>query len=121
MKVYADYNGEVPAGVVVLREGAITRINFDYDTETKEVDGEEIEVLVFENVDIEGAVEYGKIVSAIVRDKFPQDQVEAILANGSDTPEHAAELETFQEWRAKAKEIAHAVIAEVFGAEEEEE
>lgn len=110
MKVYADYNGEVPAGVVVLREGAITRINFDYDTETKEVDGEEIEVLVFENVDITGPVEYGAIVTAIVRDKYSQDRVEAILANGSETPEHAAELEAFQEWRAKAKTIAHEVI-----------
>lgn len=110
MKVYADYNGEVPAGVVVLSEGAITRINFDYDTETKEVDGEEIEVLVFENVDIEGAVEYGKIVSAIVRDKYSQDKVEAILANGEDTPEHKTELKDFKDWRVKAKQIAHVVM-----------
>lgn len=120
MKVYADYNGEVPAGVVVLREGAITRINFDYGTETKEMDGETVEVLVFENVDITGAIEYDAIVTAIVRDKYSQNRVEAILANGSDTPEHEAELVAFQAWRAKAKTIAHAVIEEVFGSEEEE-
>lgn len=113
MKVYADYNGEVPAGVVVVREGAITRIYFDYATETKEVDSEEVTVLVCENVDITGPVDYGKVVSAVVRDKYPQDQVEAILANGSDTPEHEAELETFQEWRVKAKTVAHAVVTEL--------
>lgn len=112
MKVYADYNGEVPSGVVVEREGAITRIFFDYGTESREeTEQEEARtLLVCENVDITGPVEYGAIVTAIVRDKYPQDRVEAILANGSDTPEHAAELEAFQEWRAKAKRIAHAVI-----------
>lgn len=108
MKVYADYNGEVPAGVVVLREGAITRINFDYDTETKEVDGEEIEVLVFENVDIEGAIDYGKVVSAVVRDKFSADAVEAILANHAEGT-HQEDYDAYQEWRAKAKQIAHVV------------
>lgn len=120
MKVYADYNGEVPAGVVVVKEGPITRIYFDYEHITKTIDGETIEQLVCENVDIVGAIDYGKVVSAIVRDKFPQDQVEAILANGSDTPEHAAELDAFQEWRAKAKNIAHSVISQLTGAEEEE-
>lgn len=120
MKVYADYNGEVPAGVVVVKEGPITRIYFDYEHITKTIDGETIEQLVCENVDITGAIEYDAIVAAIVRDKYSQDRVEAILANGSDTPEHAAELEAFQTWRAKAKTVAHAVIEEVFGSEEEE-
>ena len=38
MKVYADYNGEVPAGVVVVKEGTITRIYFDYEHITKVID-----------------------------------------------------------------------------------
>ena len=57
MKVYADYNGEVPAGVVVVKEGPITRIYFDYEHITKTIDGETIEQLVCENVDITGAIE----------------------------------------------------------------
>lgn len=112
MKIYADYEGEVPSGVVVVREGAITRIFFDYDTESREeTEQEEARtLLVCENVDITGPVEYGAIIAAIVRDKYPQDSVEAILANGSDTEAHAKELQAFQEWRAKAKQIAHEVI-----------
>jgi len=37
--------------------------------------------------------------------------VEAILANGTDTEAHAAEFAEFQQWRAKAKEVATAAIA----------
>lgn len=112
MKVYADYNGEVPSGVVVEREGAITRIFFDYGTESREeTELEEARtLLVCENVDITGSIEYDAIVTAVVRDKYSQDRVEAILANGSDTEAHAKELQAFQEWRAKAKRIAHEVI-----------
>lgn len=109
MKVYADYNGEVPAGVVVVKEGPITRIYFDHEHITKTIDGETIEQLVCENVDIVGSIDYGKVVSAIVRDKFSQDKVEAILANGEDTPEHKVELKDFKDWRVKAKQIAHTV------------
>ena len=115
MKVYADYDGNVPEGVVVVREGATTRIYFDYETETRERTEyeEEHTLLVCENVDIVGAIEYGAIVAAIVRDKYSSDQVEAILANGSDTEAHADELAAFQAWRTKAKTIAHEVVDSV--------
>lgn len=118
MKVYADYNGEVPAGVVVVKEGAITRIYFDYEHITKVIDGDTVEQLVCENVDIVGSIDYGKVVSAIVRDKYSQDKVEAILVNGEDTPEHKTELKDFKDWRVKAKQIAHAVTDPVEEVEE---
>lgn len=110
MKVYADYNGNIPEGVKVVHEGIITRIYFDYGTETKKVDGEDVTMLVCENVDVAGPVDYNKVVSAVVRDKYSADSVEAILANGADTPEHKTEFDAFQEWRKKAKAVANAVV-----------
>ena len=92
MKCYFDYKGTVPSGVEVVREG------------------KPVTVLTAENVDV-NAIDYGSIVSAIVRDRYPQDRVEAILANGTDTEAHAAEFAEFQQWRAKAKEVATAAIA----------
>lgn len=117
MKVYADYNGEVPAGVVVVKEGPITRIYFDHEHITKTIDGETIEQLVCENVDIVGAIDYGKVVSAVVRDKFSADSVEAILANHAEGT-HQEDYDAYQEWRAKAKQIAHTVTDPVEEAEE---
>lgn len=119
MKVYADYNGEVPSGVVVEREGAITRIFFDYGTESREeTELEEARtLLVCENVDIVGAIDYGKVVSAVVRDKFSADSVEAILANHAEGT-HQEDYDAYQEWRAKAKQIAHTVTDPVEEVEE---
>lgn len=98
----------------VLREGVITRIFFDFALEEKEFgfEDEKVEVLTCENVDVRGT-DYGSIVSAIVRDKYSADAVEAILSNGSDTEDHGRELEEFQQWRAKAKEIATAAVLEL--------
>lgn len=116
MKCYFDYNGTVPSGVEVVREGKITRIYFDFATEQKQLDGEDpVTVLTAENVDVVG-ISRSEIVSAIVRDRYPQDRVEAILANGSDTEAHAAEMAAFQQWRAKAKEVADAAVAIIVGA-----
>ena len=83
----------------------------DFATEQKQFDeGEPVTVLTAENVDV-NAIDYGSIVSAIVRDKYSQDKVEAILANGEDTPEHKTELKDFKDWRVKAKQVATAAIA----------
>ncbi len=112
MKAYFDYNGVVPSGVNVIHEGRITRIFFDYATEEREYEAgkkkEKVTLLTAQNVDIEGALDYGKVVSALVRDRYTADEVEAILANhaaGIGEEEYAA----FQEWRERAKEIAHSV------------
>lgn len=113
MKAYRNYSGGDVPELEVLREGKITRINFDFSVEERTDEGETTQQLVFENVDIEGAVEYGKIVSAIVRDKYSQDKVEAVLANGEDTPEHKTELKDFKDWRKTAKQVAADVVVEL--------
>lgn len=59
-----------------------------------------------ERIELEGAADYGTVINAIVRDRYSQSQVEAILCNGGDTPEHQAELEAFQQWRKESKRIA---------------
>ena len=55
-------------------------------------------------------IDYPSVVSAIVRCKYSQSAIEAIVLNGSDTEEHAAEYEALQAWRAEAKRIAKIVV-----------
>ena len=56
------------------------------------------------------AIDYPSVVSAIVRCKYSQSAIEAIVLNGSDTEEHASEYAALQAWRAEAKRIAKIVI-----------
>ena len=56
------------------------------------------------------AIDYPSVVSCIVRCKYSQSDIEAIVLNGSDTEEHAAEYEALQEWRSEAKRIAKIVV-----------
>lgn len=65
-----------------------------------------------ERIEIEGTPDYGTLVSAVVRSRYSADEVEAIVLNGSDTPEHEAEYEALQQWRSHAKEIAKQVLTD---------
>ena len=56
------------------------------------------------------AIDYPSVVSAIVRCRYSQSDIEAIVLNGRDTEEHAAEYEALQAWRAEAKRIAKIVV-----------
>lgn len=56
------------------------------------------------------AIDYPSVVSAIVRCKYSQSDIEAIVLNGRDTEEHAAEYEDMQAWRTEAKRIAKIVV-----------
>ena len=62
-----------------------------------------------ERIELE-AIDYPSVVAAIVRCKYSQSDIEAIVLNGSDTEEHAAEYEAMQAWRAEAKRIAKIVV-----------
>ena len=62
-----------------------------------------------ERIELE-AIDYPSVVSAIVRCKYSQSDIEAIVLNGSDTDEHASEYAAMQEWRAEAKRIAKIVV-----------
>ena len=56
------------------------------------------------------AIDYPSVVAAIVRCKYSQSDIEAIVLNGSDTEEHAAEYASLQAWRSEAKRIAKIVV-----------
>lgn len=55
--------------------------------------------------------DYPTLVSDIVRCRYSQADIEAIVLNGTDTEEHAAEYQALQEWRNHAKEVAKVVLA----------
>lgn len=116
------YDGKIPSGVRTVREGALTRVYFNWGLEsrkTESADGEETEeqVLSCEVVDVRDA-DYGAVVSAIVRDRYSASDVEAVLANYQEAIDGSSDLAdtkrteykndyaAFQAWRAKAKEVA---------------
>ena len=66
-------------------------------------------MMACERIELE-AIDYPSVVSAIVRCKYSQSAIEAIVLNGSDTEEHAAEYAALQAWRAEAKRIAKIVV-----------
>ena len=66
-------------------------------------------MMACERIELE-ALDYPSVVSAIVRCKYSQSDIEAIVLNGSDTEEHASEYAALQAWRADAKRIAKIVI-----------
>lgn len=68
-------------------------------------------VFLCESVEV-SHLDYATIVVAVVRSRYTADEVEAILCNGTDTKEHAAELATFQQWRKQAKALAHEALGD---------
>ena len=68
-------------------------------------------MMACERIELE-AIDYPSVVSSIVRCKYSQSDIEAIVLNGSDTGEHASEYEALQEWRSHAKEVARSIIGE---------
>lgn len=57
--------------------------------------------------------DYGQMVSCIIRGKYSEDAVEAILNNYLSDPtdeHHAAEFNLLQSWRNEAKERAREII-----------
>lgn len=104
----------------VVREGNVLRIFFGFEQVEKETpEGDTITKFVGYNVDVKDDHSYGGIVSAIIRDKFPDSRKDAILANRElirDDPEHEkaeeylSEYTAFQDWRLYAKGVAQSVI-----------
>ena len=66
-------------------------------------------MMACERIELE-AIDYPSVVSAIVRCRYSQSDIEAIVLNGSDTDEHASEYAALQAWRAEAKRIAKIVV-----------
>ena len=129
MKAYSDLK-ELPQGGVEVRvEGNTLRIFFDFEEITvgDKESGKESEPkkqLKYESIDIVDGRTYPDIVSAIVRDRYSDNEIQAILANYAEvnnpasvmslTPEkkeeYLQEYADFQMWRGHAKEVAHIVL-----------
>lgn len=45
----------------------------------------------------------GKFISGLIRKKYSQDEVEAIILNGTSTEQHAQELDGLQNYREECK------------------
>ena len=66
-------------------------------------------MMACERIELE-AIDYPSVVAAIVRCKYSQSDIEAIVLNGIDTEEHTSEYAALQSWRAEAKRIAKIVV-----------
>ena len=66
-------------------------------------------MMACERIELE-AIDYPSVVSAIVRCKYSQSDIAAIVLNGRDTEEHASEYAALQSWRSEAKRIAKIVV-----------
>ena len=114
MKCEYDYIPELS-----IKEGNTTRLFFGFEEVVRDNNGEPITKYAGHNVDINGDITYGSVVSAIIKEQYSDDKKDAILANRElvrDNPSHEkadeynSEYTAFQNWRAYAKEVAVQVI-----------
>lgn len=125
------------SGVIAYSEGNILRIFFDITAaasapaelgaseEDVEVEADIPQTYDCIQVDVKGGRSYGDIVSAIVNDKYSNDDVQAIIANhteATDTTseipeakreEYLSEYSAYQQWRKHAKEIATTILEQL--------
>ena len=89
-----------------------TLVNYNVEEVQRQItEGDTINEWQADTVEVHNPVTYSSLVSALIRTRYTADQVEAIMLNGGDTPEHKAELEALQQWRTEAKKIAKQVLA----------
>lgn len=75
-----------------------------------------VRVFKYETVKVDGDISYEILVSAIVKAKYSDDDVTAILLNAAldkseeRYSEYQAELKDLQQWRKMAKEVARQAI-----------
>ena len=94
-------NGRFVVRFGILRYEHAADDEMEHDNEPTMMQCERIEL---------NTIDYPSVVSAIVRCKYSQSDIEAIVLNGSDTEEHASEYAALQAWRAEAKRIAKIVV-----------
>ncbi|MCD8071581.1 MAG: hypothetical protein LUE10_00045 [Alistipes sp.] len=51
-----------------------------------------------------------KFISGLIRKEYSADRVEAIILNGEDTKEHAAELASLQQYRRDCKDMVDELV-----------
>ena len=114
-------------GVAITLEGKLLRVLFDFEkVEFPEGDDTHMptadDLYYCESIDVDGRG-YGDIISAIVNDRYPTDQKDAIMANyelvkddlcpEEKKAEYIAEYQALQNWRARAKEIAKIITSKL--------
>ncbi len=114
-------------GVTITLEGKLLRVLFDFEkVEAKEGDDIHMptadDLYYCESIDVNGRG-YGDIISAIVNDRYPTDQKDAIMANyelvkddlcpEGKKAEYIAEYQALQNWRTRAKEIAKIITSKL--------
>ena len=117
MRCQKNYYGELPT-LEVIQEGVLLRVFFDFEDVSIQEEGES-KSCICTNVDVVSTT-YEDIVSSIIRDKYSQDRVEAVMANHAlkddesipeeKRTEYVNEYEAYQLYRFKAKQIANDVI-----------
>lgn len=127
MKAYSDYNETLNKGnveVEVRIEGNNMRLAFDFEVMTfqEKQNGKLVtkKMMKYESIDVPNSRDYSSIVSAIVKDRYNDDEIQAVLANYAEAintasvltllpekkEEYLKEYADFQNWRSHAKEVA---------------
>lgn len=99
------------SNLVFVINGIITEvIRFDIHEVEQGFECDEVE---YNHKDDLSPSDYGSMVSCIIRGKYSEDAVEAILNNYLSDPtntRYEAEFQQLQKWRAKAKQTARIII-----------
>lgn len=129
MRAYQQLESLPEKGIMVILEGNLVRLFFDFSKADMPVmEGESVPDDIFEceSVDVNGRG-YGELVSGIVSDRYPIDRTQAIMANYENAKdaesdideekraEYLAEYADYQQWRSHAKEIASAALETIGG------
>lgn len=104
--------------LLYLHEKKIENYQPDSNLPESEIEGETVTAYSYEGSEPDGSVKieatsacYNEFVAGLVRTKYSQNDVEAILCNqGDGDPAHEAESQAFQEWREQAKNIAKEIL-----------
>lgn len=98
-----------------VREGRKLRINFDTEEETIKSEQGEYTLYKAYIVRVKMPISYSDIVSTIIEEGYPEDEMQAIINNHLNDPydlTKESEYEMMQFWRRHAKEIAQQVVDE---------
>lgn len=128
MKTVEQLQNIPESGIIIRPEGGIVRLFFDITPAQIVVpEGEDEscapdDLCDCHNVDVKAPVNYGSIIAAIVNDKYSADDAQALISNFTEAKDENSSIEqskreeyldewtAFQQWRAKAKEIAAYVV-----------
>lgn len=113
---YVRYDGN--HYLLYLNEKKIENYQPDSNIMESESDGETVTAYSYEGSEPDGSVKieatsagYNDFVAGLVRTRYSQNDVEAILCNhGDGDTAHEAEYQAFQEWREQAKVIAKEIL-----------